>query len=300
MTPLQYVQQFHKLIVHDPLLGIHSTIDVTRYISGMKDSQRKEYEAILSRIATRHLKLKYVKHIPTWFTIPNSDKMVSYEEFSKPGLRRAYGGRASPHELADALRLAVLVDRCKPEKATDYAQTWFGLDCNAFVGNYLGISPSCSISSYVNGYGNSEKISGATNDVYLSRDKVPLPPIARVDDIRAGTVLVTYRPGKKTQWGDHWGHIAVVDTFEGSTAPGKAMIKIVEWGQKGSIGAHVSGAREVNLLHEDLSGTIKKFSGKKIFAFWDKNKEDLRIFLDSTSLNAYAHRGWHIASTWET
>jgi hypothetical protein len=299
MSPFQYVHLYHNLVVHDPRLGIHCSANITRYISGMPDDNREEYGEILRQIAIRHLKLKYTKHIPTWFSIPNSDLVDPYEEFSKPGLRRALGGRASPDEYRDALRLARLVDRCTGDGAMTYAQKWFGLDCNAFVGNYQGISPSSSITSYVHGYGQG-KLKGATEDVYMTRDLLPLPPITKEDDIRPGTVLVTFRPDKITKYGDHWGHIALVESFGPGSSASKRSIKIVEWGQKGSIAAHVDGAKEVTLLHEDLSKTIKAFKGKDVFAFWDKNGKDLRIFLDASGWNHIAHRGWNIGTSYET
>ncbi len=299
MTPFQFVQQYHKLVVHDPRLKLNCSINVQRYISGMPSEGRREYERILSRIAIRHLKLGFIRDIPTWFKIPNSDEMDPHEEFSKPGLRRAFGGRASPDELRDALRLARLVDRCTSGGATDYAQKWFGLDCNAFVGNYQGITPSASIASYVKGYGQG-KIKGATNDIYLVRELLPLPPVEKVEDIVAGTVIVTYRPDKVTSYGNHWGHIGLVDSFQAGTSPSKKFLKIVEWGRKGGVGAHVDGPKEIKLLHEDLSSTINTHRGKKLFAFWDKNGKDLRIFLDASRWDHISHRGWHIGTTYET
>ena len=163
------------------------------------------------------------------------------EEFSKPGLRRAFAGRASPEEFLDTLRLARLVGRCTSDNAPTYGQAWFGLDCNAFVGNYQGISPSSSIASYVSGYGTKAEIKGATDDVYITRNLLPLPPIEKVEDIKKGTVIVTYRPGSTTSHGDHWGHIGLVQSFGPDPAPNKMSLHVIEWGKKGGIASHTDG-----------------------------------------------------------
>ena len=48
MAPYEFVQKYHKLLVQDSRLGLHCTLDITRYISGMPDENRKEYAKILS------------------------------------------------------------------------------------------------------------------------------------------------------------------------------------------------------------------------------------------------------------
>lgn len=294
--PSEYLELFQSLRVHDPGLGISCTVEVSRYISGMPDDGRAEYEKVLGELAIRHLKVGYVSQIPNWFKIPNSEKVPPYEEFTREGLRRAYGGRASHDELRDALRLACLVGRCKPDGAAAYGQKWFGLDCNAFVGNYQGIAPSASISSYVNGYGKG-KIPGATQDVNLCRDLLPLPPIARAEDIVAGTVLVTFRPDTLTAHGDRWGHIALVESLA-DAGPTKKAITIVEWGSAGGTAAHVD-RKAITLERGDLSKTIGALHGKKVFYFWDKGKADLRIFLDASGWDQIEHRGYRVGMTLE-
>lgn len=298
MFPSEYVSKYHNLIIKDDGLGVHCSVELRKYISGMPSDNNTEYGKLLSKIATRHLKIGYTNNIPTWFTIPNDSRIPWWEEFSKPGLRRAYGGRGSYSEICDAVRLACLVDRCKPGGAKAYAEKWFGQDCNAFVGNYLGISPSSSVTSYVAGYGNSEKIAGATSDVYMTRGLLPLKPVTDISKIRAGTVLITYRPGTTTRWGDHWAHIGLVDAFGANASGDGGLISIAEWGQKGGFDAHYN-SKSIDLLHGDLSGTINRFKGKEIYAFWDYGKKDLRIFLDASPLAHIPSRGWNIGTGYE-
>lgn len=298
MFPSIYLSQYHGLSIKDDALGMSGLADLHRYVSGMPSDNRTEYGRLLSKLCTRHLKIGNTNNVPTWFTIPNDGRIPWYEEFSKPGLRRAYGGRGSYSEIRDAVRLACLVDRCKPGEAKAYAEKWFGQDCNAFVGNYLGISPSSSVTSYVAGYGESGKIKGATSDVYITRDLLPLKPITDVSKIIPGTVIITYRPGTTTRWGNHWAHIGLVDIFGPSAAGDEAVIGIVEWGKKGGVDAHTD-SKTIKLLHEDLSGKINRFKGQEIYAFWDHGNKDLRIFLDASPLNHIPSRGWNIGTSYE-
>jgi hypothetical protein len=46
-------------------------------------------------------------------------------------------GKGSPEDCQVALQLAVLLGRTKIEQVQSYADTYLGLDCNGFVGNYI-------------------------------------------------------------------------------------------------------------------------------------------------------------------
>ena len=299
MFPSEFLRCYHAMLVVDPLQSIYCIVSLKRYISGMPSDGRAEYAATLGAVASKCLGLKSASSVPTWFRVPHSSKIAPTEDFSRPGMRRAYGGRASPEEVRDTLRLAHLVGRCKSLGPKAYAEKWFGLDCNAFVGNYQGISPSSSVESYVAGYGTQEKIKGATEDVYLTRSLLPLPPVKDVAGIGPGTVIVTY--GAANSWGSHWRHIALVESFVPNATGTGGKISIVEWGLPGGWDKHTDYDRAIELRHEDFSWKVKRFTGKRLYAFWnDKLKTELRVFLDASAWSHIACRGWHIGEKWET
>lgn len=59
-------------------------------------------------------------------------------QFDRKGLQRAYSGKGSPAEIMDVLWLA---SRCRfldINNVQDYCDHFLGLDCNGFVGNFIG------------------------------------------------------------------------------------------------------------------------------------------------------------------
>jgi hypothetical protein len=175
------------------------------------------------------------------------------------------------------------------------------------VGNDQGISPNTGIAGYVAGYGTSGEIGGASADVYMTRDLLPLPPVTAESQIVPGTVLVTYRPYKETSYGHHLSHIALVNTL--SKVGSDHKIEICEWGHAGRITEHRS-TKTIKLEHEKFfdgavtpDWSVSRLKGKKLFGFWDYNtkykKNDLRFFLDASSWNDLNHRGWNMGTQYE-
>jgi hypothetical protein len=311
MTPEDFLRDYHKIVINDAKLGINAVLNVTNYISGTTPAGRTELGKVAGNIAgayfgSKHWSMSDLIKQSQPFYIKGSKVIDPTEPFTYGSLQRAFGGRASPEEMSDALRLAVAVKRCKPENATAYGQKWFGSDCNAFVGNWLGVSPSTSISAYVNGYGGKTP-SGATPDVLVTKDIVKLPPITDPAKIKSGSVVVTFGP-KGSEDGTNWKHIALVQSFA-PQGGGKYTLTMAEWGQAGGFETHMTRNKTITLTgdktikdpHRD-SGEATFLTGQKTLAFWTKRKgkDVLRFFLDSTPLDYLDHRGYEVGGLYGT
>jgi hypothetical protein len=300
-TPEDFLRKYHAMNVVDARLGINATFDITRYISGMDAKGSTEWGKVSGIIAGRYFGSKHwsvndlIKQSQP-FRIKGEKLIDENEAWTEGSIRRAFGGRASPEEFADGLRLAVLTGRCKAANAAAYAAENFGLDCNAFVGNWLGVSPSTSISAYVHGYGNKTP-GGATKDVLVTKDIVQLPPIERAEDIRQGSVLCTFTESAGGVGNTNWRHIALVQSAT-LLGGGRIRLTLAEWGRKGPFEKHMSRDREVTLTTDRKpKGKSKEMlPGSKTLAFhttWD-DEPALRVFLDSSSLDWCASRGWEV------
>jgi hypothetical protein len=305
-TPEDYLRKFHALSVMDARLGINTSIDITRYISGMDADGKTEWGKVCGIIAGRYFGSKYwsvsdlIKQSQPFYI--KGEKLIDPNEpWTEGSIRRAFGGRASPGEFADGLRLAVLTGRCKAANAAAYGKKHFGLDCNAFVGNWLGVSPSTSISAYAHGYGKSTP-KGATKDVLVTKDMVQLPPITDPADIRQGTVVATF--SEKGGVGDsHWRHIALVQSID-HLNKNDYNITLAEWGSAGLFETHMSRNRLITITEDKKrKGTDEEMlKGKKTLAWHTSwlGKSALRVFLDSSSLDWCDHRGWEVGGLYGT
>jgi hypothetical protein len=301
-TPEDFLRKYHAMSVVDARLGINATFDITRYISGMDAKGSTEWTKICGIIAGRYFGSKHwsvsdlIKQGQP-FRIKGEKLVDETEPWTEGSIRRAFGGRASPEEFADGLRLAVLTGRCKAANAATYAAEHFGLDCNAFVGNWLGVSPSTSIAAYAHGYGGTPK--GATKDVLVSKDIVHLPPCADVKDIRQGSVLATYTDSVGGVGNSHWRHIALVQSFE-PLGGERCRITLAEWGKAGPFETHMTRNREITLTTDKKpkGAGEEVLKGKKTLAFhttWGKESEAaLRVFFDSSPLDWCESRGWEV------
>lgn len=289
-TPYEYLFTYHPLYFEDPALGLSGVGNIKRYISGMKPDNQAEWGLLLGALQKK-LGKDWGGNAPS-FKIKGDSRFDVSEDFYKASIMRVYFGRASPDEMRDVLRLALWAGRITlPVTAGHYAEKWFGSDCNSFVGNYLGISPSMSIFSYARGYGPSKQILGASADVYASRDRLPLPPVARPEDITCGDVLVTY--GSPDAVGNRWRHIALVESCL-VTVDGGILLSIAEWGTEGGIDKHFTRnvKKKVSTTWkcpELPSRTLVSFDGT------DPGGEPAkRIFLSGSSLSELPSRGWAV------
>ncbi|WP_431285249.1 hypothetical protein ACQW02_10810 [Humitalea sp. 24SJ18S-53] len=305
MSPEDYLRQFHPLKVFDAKLGISASIDVKNYISGMPDSGQTEYNKISGLIAGRYFGSKHwsvsdlIKQTQP-FCIKGAEGIDPTEQWTIGSIRRAFGGRASPEEMMDGLRLAVLTGRCKASEVATYGAKHMGLDCNAFVGNWLGVSPSTSIAAYAHGYGKKTP-KGATADVLVTKDIIHLPPVTDPAKIQQGTVLATFSKLGGTG-SSNYRHIALVQSCV-PVAGGKYKAELCEWGGAGGFEAHKATATFALTTAKKLDGIPETMiPGKDTLAYQTKwgGHNAFRVFLDSTSLDYLASRGWEVGGLYGT
>ena len=291
--PLHYLSMYHTLFLLDIPLGLLGYADIRRYISGEPGDGVTERGKLLSAIAKAR-KDSSGSSVPSLFTLPAGLGIPADEQFCRHAIRRCYAGRGSPHEMIDTVRLAVAFGRVKhPISSDQYAEKWFGSDCNAFVGNWLGVSPSLSIRSYFTGYG-SGSIPGAVPSVEASRDCVPLKPIASIADITQGTVLVTHG-APRADTNKTYKHIALVESIAPATG-GKHRVELAEWGVPGGYESH----HNVHFVKLETTWRNPERKGTALISFEDSGKEGLnhRFFLDHRSLNHLPYRGWEVNKQW--
>jgi len=295
-TPAAYVARYHTITINDTRLGLAATIDIQNYISGWKPENQTEFYRLLSGLAVK-LKLKSPAAVRAqsqpFFIKGHPDRINPGEEWYDASLSRAYAGRASPDEISDAVRLAEFCNLTKGLGAKAYAEKWFGLDCNAFIGNWLGISPSSAIFAYALGYGKSDKLSGASPDVYVTRARLPVAPLTDPAQIGCGTILCTF--GEKDTRGNRWRHIALVEDIA-LVQGAKYKIWLAEWGQRGNIEKHRTAPASPQQVDITLGKFCAELPGKNVLAYDStvEGKPAKRIFFNHHTMDDLDHRGWHV------
>ncbi len=291
--PLQYLSMYHSLFMSDLPLRILGYADIRRYISGEPADGVRERGYLLSAIAKAR-KDSSGSAVPSLFSVPAGYGIPASEEFCRYSIRRSYAGRGSPHEMFDTVRLAVAFGFVKhPISAGGYAVKWFGSDCNAFVGNWLGISPSISVRSYLCGYG-SGAIPKSVPSVEATRNCVPLKPIASIGEITQGTVVVTYGPPRKGSK-KVYKHIALVESLAPATG-GKHRLELAEWGAPGGFETH----HNTHFVKIESAWRCPEREGTKLLSFEASAEEgpNHRFFLDHRSLAHLPYRGWEVNKQW--
>ncbi|WP_426957209.1 hypothetical protein [Muricoccus radiodurans] len=304
-TPADFAARYHAIPIMDSRLGITTTIDLQNYWNGWSPERNTEYWRLLSLLAAK-LKLKsgaaVVAQSQPFYITGFPDQVNPAEEWYVASLRRAYEGRGSPDEIADAVRLAVFCGlNKKPALTPDaYCTKWFGLDCNTFVGNWLGISPSSAIFAYAQGYGKGESLPGATGDVYTTRSRLPLAPITDPALLEQGNVVCTY--GAADGRGFKWRHIALVQDIQPQGGD-KYSIWLAEWGTKGNIEKHRTPLPTPRTVTITAGASAPELRSKELLAFdgtTPDGKPAKRIFFDHHSLDDIPHRGWHVGGLYGT
>lgn len=345
--PKEYARSYHAIDVQDSRLGLDTKLNITNYISGWKAGNQEQYFRQLDLLVpllgddyrVKDRNALNIKYVPVYFSPPSDgirlqqalkarpglkamwDRINPLEEFYMPSLRRAYEGRASPHEFKDAVRLAIATGLAKNGPHA-YAKEWFGLDCNTFVGNWLGISPSSAIMAYAHGYDKWKgALIGATADVYTTKNWLPLPPVAAANGLKHGNVLTTYTPELDSR-GRRWRHIGLVEDIQpaggiAADGTGRYRLSIAEWGTQGEFARHFSeGTHTIKFgkaCKEELpnvdffyiddtgpktdphTGAVEKdASGKPIIL------AKYRLFFDSSKLDNMPNRGFHMGGTYGT
>jgi hypothetical protein len=252
VSPTDYAFAYHSLRLNYPDLKLVETVNIQRYQNGPRPECTAERDAMLDLLAPK-LGLRNRYQIPPVFTMPAGPGFDGTESFYLAGIRRAYGGKGSPSEIADALRLAWACRRNVNGKggprypsATRYAYDFLGLDCNGFVGNYFGLSPEFSVQNW----GTNPKADVMKWDEGKRRAQgfgpmemamlqyFPLQPRTEIQDVQDLDILISV--------GIHDGkyhHIAVVDDVQALSNDTKGAVNmgwtIVEWGWWGDRYEHV-------------------------------------------------------------
>ncbi|MGL4554458.1 MAG: hypothetical protein ACRC33_25120 [Gemmataceae bacterium] len=229
-SPSDYMREYHDLhvIAAGPTgLPMVDTVHVTRYQHSASTEKARLLAGLKKALG---LKVTPVVALGTnydWFSFPPGDPIGTLEPFYWQSIRRAFGFKGSPSEMRDVLRLACRVGRVGTGKdvagqhpgamtMAAYAKEHFSLDCNAFVGNYWGLSPEVHQSSWaVISAGEERKIhkqvaaddgwNGWDKAATLTLDYIPLAPRRAASEVRTGDVIVVYKDNS------YWSHIAVVD-----------------------------------------------------------------------------------------
>jgi hypothetical protein len=303
MTPFEFADQYHFLQVEDDRLGLSVTLNISKYKADWAQEDVAEASAVLDAVARKFLGLRGASAVPQVFQVTGSRLADPDEKFCCAGIRRAFCSRGSPSEISDALRIAVLVGRNGNLSPKQYAEKWFGQDCNAFAGNWLGLSPMLPIMAYPTGTG-----LGTTSSEQDCRTFLPL--LARADTaadlwgIAQGDVLVTY--GEPDKRNNPWRHVGIVQGVDGGMS--SARLSIAEWGAAGGRTAHNNGPYTVSLipdllewrpakgwetLHAALKRTLPR---RKLIGYQGSapgGKKAFRIFLDPGATASLDTRGWH-------
>lgn len=256
ISPSQYAMTYHCLLINDPQQKLFESVNITRYQNGTRPACETERSSLLSALA----KTLGVKHLPSTIRFPQGDVMDTTKPFYRQGINRAFRGKGSPDEIADAIRLAVRFGRIGKGKIAStidqYAKQFLGLDCNGLVGNYFGVSPAVSIGVWALGEPGKllswdekkQRAAGWGAAELATTPYVPLEPRRSSAEICDGDVLITVT-------GDnHYKHIALV---EGITVLGTDRVTwtIVEWGEGGGVNKHIKAPTTVKLEQ----GKSKKF-----------------------------------------
>jgi hypothetical protein len=180
------------------------------------------------------------------------------ESFSESSFIKAFLGKGSPDDIAATLRIGLAVGRIgmgadpngmHAAAATpgQYVSKFISLDCNAFVGNYLGTDTETRPRSYA----------------------VATRCRQNVADVRPGDLAVTFTTDGKAE------HIAMIQEWSpagAGTTPNstRCMITIVEWGEAGDESKHYYGPTAHDARKGPNNAYQDKFPG--IYFMTDTNK----------------------------
>jgi hypothetical protein len=256
ISPSQYALNYHSLLINDPRQKLSASVNITRYQNGTRAECETERNGLLAAVA----KILGAKRLHSIFRFHQDDAIDSTKTFYKAGLKRAYRGKGSPDEIADAIRLAWRCGRIGKGTAfptiDQYARQFLGLDCNGLVGNYHGVSPAISIGVWASG--EPGKLLSWSTDKQLEKGwgpaelatapYVPLEPRRALNEISDGDVLVTVTPDNPHK------HIALVEKISVLDAD-RVTWTIVEWGEGGNADRHIKAPTTVKLE----PGKNKKF-----------------------------------------
>ncbi|TBW34725.1 hypothetical protein EYW49_17545 [Siculibacillus lacustris] len=271
-TPAEYLRNYHGMYFMDLTLERAILIDMRLYVSGsdLHPDFGRVMQAVLpfctagSSTGSASLQLDPAKVGALLAKTGGSLGAAQVDTegtWSVPSLKRAYMGRGSPQEVFDATRLAIYAGVTNLTDASTYITKTFGQDCNAFVGNYLGLSPMIGIGYYCEKWRppNEGGETGAAGKVSVC------PPIGDVARIETGDIFVVY--GDRDARGLPYRHIGLVGSFTpgaprpvaakpgakpGTPAPppvvSSGMLSKVEWGAAGGWDTHCSAETPIEFV----------------------------------------------------
>ena len=140
MTPQEYMNKY----LHCTVRFADDTVKEVRigqYLNHGESSNSaaawRAYERLIQELAR-------LTRTRAWATRYEKDGRV----FQTRLLRKAFVGKGSPGNLRDVFMAASYCGLVTSSNAQDYSDKYLGTDCNGFVGNYFGLDPNTSISSY--------------------------------------------------------------------------------------------------------------------------------------------------------
>jgi len=225
MTPKQYLDRYTYLSIPSPLNGVTLNCGLTGYGSGWNFRNGKsgagatiqqEYAVFREALRKAHHGNAHTPCGPVFYF---SDKPLAQirptEDFYADSLVRAYVGKGSPDEIADALRLALALGRIGTERDVNgklparmtvdqYARDFMTLDCNCLVGNFYGADPDAHISVYAS----------------------PARRRTSISDVQPGDAIVTHCQQAPYE------HVGLIEEWKPSGS--SVRVKICEWGWYGN------------------------------------------------------------------
>lgn len=240
LTPPDYLERFLRIPVHsaddawDPV-----TVCVDRY--RLNTSQRApkvmNERARLAKKVAKDLAMRRAQDPAAGITVrvddgsgPTDRTFASFATAANDPLwalmRYPYVGKGSPEAIAVALQLAAVdLPGSPPIVAPDafqtYCDTWLGLDCNGFVGNYLRHVLAGVAWDDVN----STKGLGPDSDIATIWQKFPGTAVARADDVvpaALNLIVLTNGQGQVIPGGPGgvWGHVLLSGPNESTRLDG--------------------------------------------------------------------------------
>lgn len=230
MTPKEYLDRYTYLSFPSPwgdemisagLYYYGSGWDSRNGVSGAGKFVHAECQAFIRALRVTHHGNANTPCGKTFYLADTDSKMEATEPFYADTITHAFDGKGSPDEIIDVLRLAMVIGRigspgdrdsagamCAAPTAKDYADRFMTLDCNAFVGNFVGGNPSAHISDYAQ------------------------PQRARrsAAEVKPGDVIVTHCAAAPYE------HVGLIDYFQ--PVGGTALVQIAEWGWFGGQEMH--------------------------------------------------------------
>ena len=158
-TPLRFEERYKKLEV-DQGAGRKFYVKIWHYrnnsstTSGHETTEAKEkaMRPLIAKVREASRKDLGLKHTPhgSKLVVRKSDAeiepggtlyspSIAFENVDTASIVRTFVGKGTPGDIAGTLRLALRYGLVKPDTASlqKYCDTYLGLDCSGFVGNYL-------------------------------------------------------------------------------------------------------------------------------------------------------------------